>query len=195
MKDTRKLQLLFITLGLMMILVACGGKDTERNSQKSVVTTNTYKNEKLGIEFDYYSDFIEVEDLSQVELLKNQSDISIYAQDIEVILNKENGEAILVALEESKEYTIDELKSSIDDVKALLSSNSKNNELQYSINVNDIIEINDSRVLKTELTTNGVKTCMLSFIKENKLISIQYVAKEDNYSEENIKKLIDSLKV
>lgn len=199
MKNTKKFKLLFVVLGLMLVLVACGGKDaenkTENKTENSKETTKTYKSENLDLEFNYNSNFNEVEDLSQVELLKDENGTSYDAEGIEVVLSKENEEAILIASEDSNGSTIEELKSSIDEIKALFDSISTGNELEYSISANEIIEISGSKMLKTELTTSGVKTYMLSFIKDDKLVSIQYVAKEGNYSEENIKTVTESLKI
>ena len=195
MKNTKKIKLLFVALGLMLVLVACGGKDAENKAENSKGTTKNYKSENLSLEFNYNSDFNEVQDLSQVELLKDENGTSVDTEGVEVVLSKGNEEAILIASEDSDGSTIEELKSSIDEIKALFESVSTGNELEYRISANEIIEISGSKVLKTELTTNDVKTYMLSFIKNNKLVSIQYVAKEGNYSEENIKTIINSLKV
>lgn len=205
MKGIKKFKLLFVALGLMLVLVACGEKGVENNSNNVISTnsesstnskeTKTYKSEDLGMEFSYNSNFNDVEDLSQVELLKNEDGTSYDTEGIEKVLKNDNEEVILISSEDSKGSTIEDLKSTIDQIKSLFESVSTDNQLEYVINSNDIIEINGSKMLKTEMTTSNIKTYMLSFIKNNKIISIQYVSENNNYNEENINTVTESLKV
>ncbi len=204
MKFIRKVSMLLMIFSLVLVLTACGGEksesssksttDSNRNSENSINKFEKYKSEELGIEFDYDSNFNTVKDLSEVELFKNEDGTSYKTEGIEKVLSNGNKEIFIISSEDSQGSTIEELKSKIDQVKLLFESIPNENNVGYIINSNEIIEINGSKVLKTEMVINNIKTNMISIIKNNKIISIQYISESDNYNEQNVKTILESLK-
>lgn len=194
----KKVKVLFIAFGLMLALVACGGNNAGNNSNDDGATvkeTKTFKDETLGLEFNYSSDFEQVDDLSQVELLKNDDGTSYTTEGIEKVFKSSSEEIILISSEAADDSTVEDLKSSIDQIKEIFDSVSSDSEVEYKINSNEIIDINGSKALKTEMVTSGIKTYMLSYIKGDKIICLQYMAQESNYKDENIKVVTDSIKI